>query len=282
MRTLATVGCVLALLSSAPARAGITDPPSVIATTLTAIREAPESYKNVWVSFPVQFSAVGSVQNPFFTRFVSSDFANFYVWADEQPIWRKENYDDVFSLLFMSKENERLQEMIKMHTYDRLRVTGMVRHTFQGSPWIEVTGFEVLPGRIDTATLSHLYRGEEHIKRREWKLAISELSLASVTSAPEPVQAAVHRNLGICHLRIGEPAVALGHLNSAVELVGDGDLELQHLLQIAQADPSAGLDRAVDRQSIHDYDRPLWEAFQPARPGATTPTPVTPTPAPHK
>jgi hypothetical protein len=279
MRTLATVGCFLALLSSAPARTGTSDPPAVISTTLTAIREAPESYKNVWVSFPVQFSAVGNLQNPFFTRFVSSDYANFYVWADEQPIWRKEVYDDVFGLLFMSKDNDGLQEMINRHTYDRLQVTGIVRHTFQGAPWIEVTGFEVLPGRIDTATLSHLYRGEEHIMRRQWKMAISELSLATVATAPEPVQVAVHRNLAICHLRIGEPAIALDHLNSAVQFVGDGDLELQHLLQIAQADPAAGLDRAIDRQQVHDYDRPLWEAFQPARPAA--PTPMAPAPAPH-
>ena len=65
---LTTFGC-LALLGSGIAMGGDpTDETAVVNTTLTAIRQTPESFKSVWVRFPIQFSAVGRVQNPFFTR----------------------------------------------------------------------------------------------------------------------------------------------------------------------------------------------------------------------
>jgi hypothetical protein len=263
---LTTLGWSLALMGAtpvpAPAAFGGGDETRVVATTLTDIRSTPESFKGVWVTFPVQFFAVGRLHNPFFTRFVASDYANFHFWADEQPIWQREAYDDLFGLAFMNKESDQLQEMVAMDRFARLRVTGIVRNTFQGSPWIEIVSFERLGGNVDVATLAHMFRGEEHMKRRQWMQAVSELSLAPVEGVPSHVKAAVHRDLGTCYLRLGEAQTALQHLETAVSLAGDhADPETRRLLQVAANDPRAGLDREFDRQSVEEFERPLWESF---------------------
>ena len=122
-----------------PAFCGVQDHDVVIATTLTAVRGTPDAFKNVAVHFTVQFNQLGKISNPFFTRFVPNDFVNFYGWPSEQPIWRKDVYDDVFGLLFLSKEHKQLTDLYKLKTYDRVDVTGVVRNVFQGAPWVEVT-----------------------------------------------------------------------------------------------------------------------------------------------
>lgn len=270
MRIRNTLVGAIALLSPCVAADGNKPSDSkVVATTLTQIRETPESFKGVWVKFPVQFSSVGRLQNPFFTRFVASDYTNFHAWADEQPIWRKDQFDDMFGLLFVSKENGQLDQLVGLDRYDRVQLTGIVRNTFQGFPWIEVTSFKPLDGKVDPATLSHLYRGEQHMADRNWTRAISELSMAPVQGVPNHVQAAVHKDLGFCYLRLGEPSMALTHLQTAQQLNVGQDPEITRWTAMANRDPSAGLDREVDRQSLKDYDRPLWEAFAPVRGGET-------------
>ena len=88
MRTLTTLGCCLAL--AAPVIAGGDEERNgVVHTTLTSLRNSPESYRMLKVSFTVQFAGVGQIQNPFFTRFVSTDYTSFYGWSDDQEIWRR-------------------------------------------------------------------------------------------------------------------------------------------------------------------------------------------------
>ena len=122
---------------------------------------------------------MGRIANPFFTEFVPNDFANFYAWGVDQEIWKKAEYDDVFGMLFLSKENEQIDELYSLELYDRITVTGIVKNVFQGKPWIEVKSFDSMPGKVNTATLAHLYRGDVHMQRRQWQRAVSELSLAS-------------------------------------------------------------------------------------------------------
>ncbi|MEM7203751.1 MAG: hypothetical protein AAF628_26040 [Planctomycetota bacterium] len=261
MKSLVTFGCVVAVCA-APCHAGGDDElTEVVATTLTSIRENPSSYKGVRVTFSAQFSNIGQVQNPFFTRFVASDFANFHVWADDQPIWREREYDNVYGLCFVAKTGDLLDEVFRMRTYQRLRIEGVVRNTFQGRPWLEVTRFAPLPGRVDTATLTHLYRGEQHMERRQWSQAIAELSLAPSGEAPRHVQAAVHKNIGLCYLRLGEQSAALRHLHSSKELSRTQDHETDALIMTAQATPGSAIDRAVSQRVVPDFERPLWEAF---------------------
>ena len=233
-----------------------------VATTLTRMREAPDAYRHVKVTFQVQFASIGHISNPFFTRFVPSDFANFYGWADEQPIWRKSEYGNVFAFLFLSKDSSQLQELYDLRLYERIQVTGVVRNTFQGAPWIEVLEFYPVGEQVTTASLAHLFRGELHMARRQWQRAVSELTLAPVSGVPVSMEAAVHKTLGICYLRMGESDQAVYHLRTAVSLSGEQDTVSLRLLASAETRPELELDRVVNPAELKDHERPLWEVFQ--------------------
>lgn len=257
---------IVAILAATPAVAQtdedrFTNPEGLIVNTdLAAIRQSPEAFKNVWVRFDTQFCSMGRVSNPFFTEFVPSDFANFYAWGGEQPIWRKESYDDLFGMLFMHKDNPQVEGLYKLSLYERVRVTGVVRNVFQDKPWIEVMALEGKSGEVDTPTLSHLYRAEAHMQRREWNRAIAELSLAPAGGKATHVLAAVNQNLGVCYLRVGEAEKAQHYLGEAVRLNSE-DRETQSLARAARENPQMELDQDVDATGIGEADRPMWEAF---------------------
>jgi hypothetical protein len=233
---------------------------TAVATTLTQVRADPEAYKNVKVVFTVQFASLGKIANPFFTKFTPTDFANFYAWADEQPIWQERVYGDVFGMLFLAKANDKLEELYTLKLYQRLQITGVIRNTFQNMPWIEVTDFEALEGQLDTAVLTHLHRGEKLMEQRLWQRAIAELSLAPGEGVPTHALRATHKNLGICMLRMGEPQAAIGYLESAAQM-GGSDAEVDSLLATARTQPDQAIDRTVDARGLKDSERPMWEAF---------------------
>ena len=257
---------VLALCALSPAQ----DPEftTPVATTLTQIRSDADAFRNVQVTFVAQFAGLGKISNPFFTRFTPSDYANFYVWADEQPIWRRTSYENIFGNLFYSKLAPKLQQVFELETYQRMRITGIIRNTFQNQPWIEVVDFELLPDRVDSAVLSHMYRGEQFMTERRWQRAIAELTMAPGPGVPQSVQASAYQNLGVCYLRIGEARQALGCLRTAVAMSERMDPELEMLLATAETKPSAELDRVVGQEGLKDFERPMWEAFEQAGTGA--------------
>ncbi|MCU0862457.1 MAG: tetratricopeptide repeat protein [Planctomycetes bacterium] len=234
---------------------------TAVQTTLTQIRADADAFKNVKVSFTVQFTSLGKISNPFFTKFTPTDFANFYAWGDEQPIWQEKAYNDVFGMLFLSKMHPKLEQLYELRLYQRIKVTGVTRNTFQNMPWIEVTDFEIEDGQLDTAVLTHLYRGEKMMDQRLWQRAIAELSLAPGDGVPQTALRAAHRNLGICLLRMGEPESAIGYLESAAGMSPRQDLEIENLLAVARSQPEQALDRTVDSRSLKDSERPMWEAF---------------------
>jgi hypothetical protein len=230
-------------------------------TTLTQVRGDAEAYKSVKVKFTIQFASLGKIYNPFFTKFTPSEYTNFYAWPDEQPIWRLKDYHDVFGMLFLSKSSDKLDQLYKLRSYQRVAVTGIVRNTFQSIPWIEVTDFHVLPGQLETPVLTHLYRGEKFMEQRAWQRAVAELQLVPGVGVTDTALRAVRRDLGTCFLRLGEASSAISYLSAAADMGGPVDPELENMLAIAKSSPSAGLDRAVDSGNLRDHERPMWEAF---------------------
>lgn len=239
--------------------------PHTVVTTLSEVRAHPDAFRNVKVQFDVQFASLGSVSNPFFTQFVPTDFANFHAWAVEQPIWRKGEFDDMFGLLFVSKSHDQLQEVYDCATFDRLRITALVRNTFQNQPWIEVVSFEKMDGRVDWATLGHLYRADQWMQKRQWQQALSELSLASQAKNPGEVSMEIDRAMGVCYLRVGETNQAINYLKAARTKVSDksqAGVEIDNLIASAKIDPTRELDRTVTNVEVREHERPLWEAFE--------------------
>jgi tetratricopeptide (TPR) repeat protein len=234
---------------------------TAVKTTLSQVRSEPDSFRNVKVEFTLQFASLGKIANPFFTKFTPMEYANFYAWADEQPIWQEKSYQDVFGMLFLAKTHPKLEQLYSLRLFQRIRITGVIRNTFQNTPWIEVTEFNPVAGQLDTAVLTHLFRGEKLMEQRAWQRAIAELSLAPGEGVPPAALSAAHRDLGICLLRMGEPQAAIGYLESAAELGKHQDLEIENLLAQAKNQPEQALDRTVDSRGMKDSERPMWEAF---------------------
>jgi hypothetical protein len=276
----------LALIAPRAWCGGEEDEKSIVNTTLSAVREKSDAFRNVPVRFTVQFNSLGKISNPFFTRFVPTEFVNFYAWASDQPIWRKESYDDLFGMLFLSKESKFLPALYTLKLYDRVELVATVRNTFQGTPWIEVLSFKPVAGKVTTATLAHLFRGEQLMNQRQWELAVQELSLAPGSATTDEIRAAVHKDLGICYLRTGEASKAAAQLHAAISANGGTDPECQRLLDQALLRPEGGLDRVArdSGQPVKEVERPLWEAFEGVQPaqnqGTSNGTPARPSPAP--
>jgi len=233
---------------------------TAVGATLSQVRAEPEAYKNVKITFTVQFASLGRISNPFFTKFTPTDFANFYAWGDEQPIWREPVYNDVFGMLFLNKAHPMLEQLYGLRLYQRIVVTGVVRNTFQGMPWIEVTDFDLADGQLDTAVLTHLYRGEKLMDQRLWQRAVAELTLAPGAGVPPTALRATQKNLGVCMMRMGEAQAAIGYLESAAKM-GAPDIEIQDLLATVKTAPDQAIDRTVDSKGLKDSERPMWEAF---------------------
>lgn len=242
-----------------------------VATTLTKVRAEPEAFKNVKVTFTIQFASLGRISNPFFTKFTPTEYANFYAWADDQPIWQQAEYRDVFGMMFLKKTHPQLEELYKLGLYQRMNVTGVVRNTFQNTPWIEVLDYEAVPGQLDAAVLTHLYRGEKLMSQRMWQRAVAELSRVPGSNVPEQAQIVAFRNLGTCMLRMGDPNQAIPYLQSAKSLSNGRDLETSKLLAMAMDSPEVAIDRAVDVKSLKDSEMPMWEAFQSGKTPASAP-----------
>lgn len=234
----------------------------VVDVDLDTLRSTPHAFQNVRVRFDVQFCSLGAIWNPFFTRFVPSEYANFYAWSGTQPIWQKDSYEDVFGMLFLNKSNPALRDLYRFRTYDRVRIEAVVQNSFQGNPWIEVIAMAAIPGRVDTPTLTHLYRADNYMQKREWQKAISELSLAPGSNQPVHVQAAINKSLGVCFLRTGEAERAAVYLGTAERLSEGRDGEAGRLARVAVEDPASQLDRAIDKTKVDETKRPLWEAFE--------------------
>jgi tetratricopeptide (TPR) repeat protein len=172
-------------------------------------------------------------------------------------------------MLFLSKSNPNLDKLYEFDIYQGLRLTGVVRNIFQNTPWIEVLEFEPIEGKLDTPTLTHLYRGEKHMDQRQWQRAIAELSQANIDELPPPAARAALKNLGVCSLRLGETDRAVAQLEAANAL--GKDAEVASLLQTARREPKLGLDRVTDAPKLKDSERPIWDVFEtgdkpPARP----------------
>ena len=234
---------------------------ATVETTLSEVRSEPQAFQNVKIGFTVQFASLGRISNPFFTKFTPTDYANFYAWGDEQTIWQQPSYKDVFGMLFLGKLHDDLETLYGLRLYQRIKITGVVRNTFQNIPWIEVLDFEVLGEQLDTAVITHLHRGEKLMAERRWQRAIAELSLAPGEGVPQTAMRAAHKNLGICLLRMGEPEAALGYLTSAAGMSSRTDLEVENLIAIAKNQPEQAIDRTVDARGLKDHERPMWEAF---------------------
>lgn len=238
-------------------------------TTLTEIRRNPEAFRDVWVAFDMQFSGLSQVYNPFFTRFVSTDFVSFAAWGDEQELWKLEEFRQDYHFLFVDKRSTVALAVYSMKKFQRARVVGFIRNTFQGSAWVEVTEVEPKQDSLDDATLFHLVRGRTLMKEGKWSLGAAELAKAAArTDIPAPALGTIWLDLATCYMRQGEFPKARQAVAKARESQ-PGSLAVKELARTLAERPVEGMDNRVDVAGLKDWERPLWRDPAPAGQGAS-------------
>ena len=229
-------------------------------TTLETVRRSPHAFKNVWIRFTGHFFGIGTVHNPFFTRFTRSDFVNFGLWADDQKIWERKEFDNPCSTLFCQKTSgELLTQIYALQRYERVTLTGIVRNAFQGEPFIEVTSVQPAEGKLTTATLTHMARAHQLMQNHKWQQAALELNLASSQSLTNNARGWIHAYLGLSLMRIGRPFEAKKQLTKANKMLPNEQI-VEEWMETLAKDPRSVVDNHVRVSAVRRGDRPMWEA----------------------
>lgn len=228
---------------------------------LQDVRANPAAYKNVFISFQAQFHSIGSVHNPFFTRFTRTEYTNFWAWGDEQKVWKLDEFSNPLSILFVKKlDNDALlAELFRFKRFDRLQVTGVVRNVFKNAPWIEVISIEKLGGKVTTPTLTHMHRAYAYMAKRRWTQAGTELNLAMTDGLPPFYQGWIHAYLGECLMKLGRPDPALNQLGYAQDYLPD-ERSVAKNIALVKSDPKRAIDQVEAGKSIPKNMVPIWVA----------------------
>lgn len=202
---------------------------------LSKILQNPTAFRDMDVSFVVQFHKVGAIENPFYTKFEKDRYVNFSVWPDESPLWVKEEYKKDFAYMFIDRLAKESTQLANAKTYDRFVITGRVESIFKGQPWIEVRGFKALPQKMTEPALAHLVKAHNFKRLRRFDAAAAEFHLANETKdLPDNVKFTSLKEEGVCLAAADRPSEALVPLEVAMTIYPK-DVEVAKLSEECKA-----------------------------------------------
>jgi len=177
-------------LASAPAVLEASAPrrPAVPAYAVTALMRAPEKKLGETVSMAVQFHGQVEDWNPFLSRFDPLEYRCVTVWADEQWLWIKEEYDSPTARFFVRRGTMAEAMLTGAKAHDRFQIDAVVREMHAGRAWIEVTEAVRTEEQTPEGTILHTISALKLIEREGWALAVSELDRALKPTLPGHVR----------------------------------------------------------------------------------------------
>ncbi len=231
-------------------------------TTLQQIEKTPQAFKNLAVRFEGHFRGIGALHNAFFTRFTRADFVNFEVWGISKKLWVKEDFDNPTPTFFVDKRNNKVIDLLSnLKRYQKIACTGIIRNVFRGKPWFEISQVEVLPSKLNTATLARMVRARRLMERRRWKQAGNEFNMAFAPGLDNEVKGWIHYYLGVCLMRVGNAKRASEQFQRSMALLAHPEVAKDQITLLRQ-NPKAVVDQHVDGVNIPKKDRPMWEAVE--------------------
>jgi hypothetical protein len=209
-------------------------------STLPKIIAAPEAWRDVPVTFTVQFRQQGRNGPSFFTRFEPDQWLNFVAWPDEAALWEKKAFDTDFPHLFIRRDNPDFKAIASAATYDRFTVSGVVRDVIKGQPWIEIGSVRKLQEKITEGSLAHLVKGLMFRDHRHFDAAAKEFEAADGETLPTGVRLLSMREHAFALLNSRKPKAAEERMLTALSLDPDNSetaLALAHLRESAKGMP---------------------------------------------
>jgi hypothetical protein len=139
------------------------------------------------VRFVAQLQGPVEHWTPYLSRFGPRGHAAFQLWADEQWLWLRDEFEAPAVRVFVAHGSAAEAELAAARTYARFEIEGSVRELFLAEPWIEVESVRELPEHISEGSIIHGGRAVELMLAESWSLALSELDQAA--SGPLPAHA---------------------------------------------------------------------------------------------
>lgn len=156
--------------------------------SLGALVDKPDLRLGETVNATVQFHGELEEWNPFLTRFDPSAYRGLTLWADEQWLWLKDDFDAPRAIVFARRGTHAEAVLSGAKRHDRLELDLVVRELHAGRAWIEVTGARWTEQQTPEGTVLHAIRALDMIEREGWALAVSELERALKPNLPSHVR----------------------------------------------------------------------------------------------
>lgn len=186
--------------------------------TLAKVLASPDAYRDVPISFTVQFHQVSKTGPSFFTRFDPDSWLGFSAWAEDAALWEKKAYETDFPYLFVRRDGPDLRTVNAAAIYDRFTLAAVVRDVIKGKPWIEVTSVRRLPEKMSEGSLVHLVKGLTLRDHRRFEAAAREFGAADCETLPLQVRLLGMREEAFALLHARKPRVAEERLVAALAL----------------------------------------------------------------
>lgn len=207
---------------------------------LGKILATPEGWRDLPVSFVIQFRQPVKNGASFFTRFEPDQWLNFSGWADEAALWEKKAFDSDFQHMFIRRTSGDYKIIAAAAIYDRFAVSGVVREVLKGKPWIEIVSVRKLQEKITEGCLVHLVKGLTLRDHRRYDAAAREFEAADGESLPVAVRLLAMREHAFALVNCRKPKSAEERLQTAVTLDPDNAetaLALAHVREATKGMP---------------------------------------------
>lgn len=170
---------------------------------LSTLLKSPDKYKDTFIEFTCRFYQLGSIENPFHTQFVETDYINMHVWHDKVYLWKEKGIKSVFPLLFVKKVDTKTTTQVKnFKKYQRLSVQAYVAGIYKGIPWLEIRSVKTL-GKPDITDkyLYHMRLAEKYNTEKKYNLAVNEYLISLKYELPEYEVYEASFRLGVAYFK---------------------------------------------------------------------------------
>lgn len=142
--------------------------------------------------------------NPYLTRFGTADWTAVKVWAEHQFLWDPREYEHPLGLIFAPRGSAAHAALKPGREFSRFEATILVEQVFLGRPWVSILEVEQLRAETGRGSILHASRALKLMASGEWRLAMDDISRASVPELPEAAQAELDRLTAFCEDRLAE------------------------------------------------------------------------------
>ena len=164
----------------------------------------PLAYLGRRVRVVFQVHSTPAQWNPFLTRFGTAGWVAVNTWAEHQFLWDVREYERPLGLLFAPRDSAAHAALAQAGEFSRFEATIRVDQVFLGRPWVSILELVRLRAETGRGTILHATRALDLMGSGEWRLAIDDLTRASVEDLPPAAQAELDRLRAYCEDRLAE------------------------------------------------------------------------------